>query len=115
MINEEEIMAAFKEEFSPEYLGFMDLKSTPTNNVVELLWMAFARGYTCKDKEAVYEVQYLEEREETYQAQMSTSDYEEAEREMNDMLEGSNIEAVKIIKTYDEEVVKIVKVDSEYT
>jgi len=53
MKNEEEIMEAFKEEFSPEYLGFMDLKSTPDNNIVELLWMAFARGYTCKDKEAV--------------------------------------------------------------
>jgi hypothetical protein len=42
---EQQAKFAFKEEFSLAYLDHIDKKSTPDNNMVELLWAGFAHGY----------------------------------------------------------------------
>lgn len=42
---EQQAKFAFKEEFSQAYLDHIDKKSTPDNNMAELLWSGFAHGY----------------------------------------------------------------------
>ena len=114
MVNEDEIRIAFREEFSYEYLELLDSESTAKNSLVELLYMGFARGYMRANEECLYEVRYLEETKDDYNMQLCTPDYGEAVAEMKDILECSNVEAVKIVRVKTEEIHKIVEVDSDY-
>lgn len=44
-VPEEEIKTAFYDKFSREWLDNLNQKSTAEHNLVEILWVGFARGY----------------------------------------------------------------------
>ena len=45
---EQEARYEFKKEFSQEYLKHLSDRSTAESNLVELLWLGFAKGYIRK-------------------------------------------------------------------